>query len=42
MAVRILRRGHCFALVDVNAVNNLAVTVYNVVLARLGACVTAI
>ena len=42
MAVGILRGGHCFALVDVNAVNYLAVAVNNVVLAGLGAGIAAI
>ena len=42
MAVGILRRGHCFALVDVNAVNYPAVAVDNIVLAGLGAGIAAI
>lgn len=42
MAVRILRRGHGFALVDVNGVHNLAVAVDYIVLACLGAGITAI
>lgn len=42
MTVRILCGGHRFALVDVNAVNYLAVAVNDVVLACLGAGIAAI
>ncbi len=42
MAVGILRRGHCFALVDINAVNYLAVAVNYIVLTGLGAGIAAI
>lgn len=42
VTVRILRRGHCFALIYVDAVNHLAVAVNDVVLAGSGAGITAI